>query len=201
MKPASRTRSVRLVLVGLAACTALAVSGIAVAASSPPSSINTCTKVNKHGVYGKTKVTTASSCRANQFFQNWNMAASDNDPVFTGFHLNQVSFSGNSPTTIATLTIPTAGNYAMSATMTLNNTTASAFEDACGLTDGTNTVYEDDGVSPNLSTNLALQLSDSISAGGSVSVICQIPLGTGPSSAQQISITAIAGTSVSNSSI
>jgi len=68
-------RSKRLTVVGLVmgliVGVTLGIAGVTFAASSPPTSINTCTKVNKHGVYGAPKVTTASSCSGTKLFQSW----------------------------------------------------------------------------------------------------------------------------------
>jgi uncharacterized protein YjbI with pentapeptide repeats len=50
----------RLVTVGLIIALVMTFSGVALAGNSPPSSIETCTKVNHHGIYGKTKVFTGS---------------------------------------------------------------------------------------------------------------------------------------------
>jgi uncharacterized protein YjbI with pentapeptide repeats len=62
-------------IVGLIVGLMLSVSGIALAGNSAPTSINTCTKVSKHGVYGKTKVTTGTSCPTRQYFQSWTGSA------------------------------------------------------------------------------------------------------------------------------
>jgi uncharacterized protein YjbI with pentapeptide repeats len=78
-------RSKRLTVVGLVMGLVvggtLAFAGITFAASSPPTSINTCTKVNKHGVVGKTKVTTASSCSGKSIFQTWSDSATVNQEL------------------------------------------------------------------------------------------------------------------------
>ena len=58
-------------VMGLIVGGTLAFAGVTFAGTSPPTHINTCTKVNKHGVYGNPKVTTASSCTGTKFFQSW----------------------------------------------------------------------------------------------------------------------------------
>lgn len=70
----SERRSVRghrLVIVGLIVALVVSVSGVALAGTSAPKSLNTCTKVNKHGVYGKTKVVSGTSCSGTALFQTW----------------------------------------------------------------------------------------------------------------------------------
>jgi hypothetical protein len=59
-----------VILLGLAypAVTFAATGGT----STPPSTINTCTKVNaKTHLYGKTKVSASTACPAGQYAQNW----------------------------------------------------------------------------------------------------------------------------------
>src|ERR1700726_4587005 len=72
-------RTKRLTVVGLVTGlivgVTLGIAGIALAGNSPPTAINTCTSVNHHGVYGKTKVTTGSSCPGTKYFQTWNNGA------------------------------------------------------------------------------------------------------------------------------
>jgi uncharacterized protein YjbI with pentapeptide repeats len=50
----------RYIIGGLIAALMLSFSGVALAGNSPPSSIETCTRVNHHGIYGKTKVVAGS---------------------------------------------------------------------------------------------------------------------------------------------
>ena len=67
----SRLSVVGLVI-GLIVGGTLGIAGVALAGNSPPTNINTCTPVNHHGVYGKPKVVTGSSCPGTKYFQTWN---------------------------------------------------------------------------------------------------------------------------------
>ena len=68
-----RTKRLSVVglVMGLIVGVTLGIAGIALAGNSPPTSVNTCTPVNHHGVYGKPKVTTADSCPGTKYFQHW----------------------------------------------------------------------------------------------------------------------------------
>jgi hypothetical protein len=72
--PDKETLIERFVIVGLIIALVMSVSGISLAGTSPPQTLNTCTKVNKHGVYGATKVVKGTSCPGKpgrQYFQQW----------------------------------------------------------------------------------------------------------------------------------
>jgi uncharacterized protein YjbI with pentapeptide repeats len=58
-------------VMGLIVGGTVAFAGVALAGNSPPTSVNTCTRVNHHGVYGKPKVTNALSCPGTKLFQAW----------------------------------------------------------------------------------------------------------------------------------
>jgi hypothetical protein len=69
----------RFIIVGLIVALVMSVSGISLAGTSPPQTLNTCTKVNKHGVYGATKVVKGASCpgkAGSQYFQQWVLKSS-----------------------------------------------------------------------------------------------------------------------------
>jgi hypothetical protein len=205
MKPTNRKRSARLVIVGLVAALALAYSGVTFAASSAPTSINTCTKVNKHGVYGKTKVTAASSCPAHQAFQTWNQSQFDSDPIVAGHADGYIGILSN--TTIATLTIPTSGTYAVSAKVTLFNGYAGTQPDYCGLTgptvanaDHSRVDLPPGTVSTPTAAGVSLQIVDTFSAGDSVALTCNA--GSFPNQHTEFArITATAGTGLTNTAL
>jgi len=73
----------RLVMIALIVSLAVSVSGVALAGNSPPTTINTCTKVNPHGVYGATKVTTGSNCKGTGYFDTWTPTATANAELAT----------------------------------------------------------------------------------------------------------------------
>lgn len=77
-------RTARIAIAGLVVLLGLAYPTVTFAvtgSSTPPSNINTCTKV-KSGLYGKTKVSASPICAAGQYAQSWSQQAPDSDPIF-----------------------------------------------------------------------------------------------------------------------
>ncbi len=202
MQSINKRRTGRLVVLGLAAALALAYSGVTFAASSPPSSINTCTKVNKHGVYGKTKITAASSCSGKSAFQTWEpQTPAVSVPIIAGNHDADTPFTLR--TTIATLTIPTAGSYAVWAKVRIVNAAGALDEDGCALT-GPTTANRDEStvyLGPSYQATLPLEIVDTFSSGGTVTLSCSDLLAAGSQDAYNARVIAIGGTSLTNGAL
>jgi uncharacterized protein YjbI with pentapeptide repeats len=135
----------RLVIVGLIVALVVSVSGVALAGNSPPSSINTCTSVNHHGVYGKTKVTTGASCRGTQFFQTWNNGSAAQQQIASLSKYKQLlldSWNGSATTSYAgvdfsNMDLPVSGTRGgtfdfSSATFTNSELTDGQVSGGCG---------------------------------------------------------------------
>lgn len=96
----TKSRSGRLsvvgLVVGLIVGGTLAFAGVTFAGTSPPTSVNTCTPVNHHGVYGKPKVTTGTSCPGTKYFQAWANVAYLNDMQYSSTRTDytKVDWSG-----------------------------------------------------------------------------------------------------------
>ena len=198
MKPTNKRRSVRLLIVGLAAVTALAVSGVAVALSgtttihsvSGPTSINTCTKVTKSGALGKTKVTPNATCSGTQIFQQWTMAPADSDQVYGGFDDNSRNSSNPLPAhmsayvVVDSLTIQATGHYVLTGKAeTQFQTPGSAGAMGCFLTN-TQTgdqdfdfysmpTTSDPSTTPNGAISLMVTPNAQITAGQKVQLQCE----------------------------
>jgi len=94
MKSIKKSRSGRLTVIGLVMGLivggTLAFGGVTFAGTSPPTTISTCVKANHHGVYGKPKITTGTSCPTGQHYQAWVLPSPPPAPPTCGFGITGI---------------------------------------------------------------------------------------------------------------
>jgi hypothetical protein len=149
--------------------------------------------------------TTAPTCKSTATQISWNSQGAA-APIYSGTHDNGVVFStgtSNVYGTVATLPIPTGGNYAVTATLIVANLAGTTDGAECHLTDGTNTGEVVPASLPVAvpESPVAVSFADSIAAGGHVSLQCLDESSTGDEFAESVTITAVSGTTLSNASI
>jgi hypothetical protein len=190
-------RTTRIVVVGLVVLLGLAYPTVTFAASgspTPPSTINTCTKV-RNGLYGKTKVST--TCTAGQFAQSWSQQT-DSDPIFSTSATLFLSIPTNpgTPVTVATLTLP-AGNYAVSGNVYINNDGVADAQVTCDINgDAGQSAFMT--LAAGQIAGMPLQFATTLSGSGSATLHCLEVTSTGGLIATRAALTAIAGTSLTS---
>ena len=126
------------------------------------------------------------------------MAGSGSNSIVAGFNSNGVPFASSSQTPIGILTIPTAGSYAVSATLTVAGESGGATFDRCSLGSDVSQV---EVAGPGQVVNMALTSVNSFSAGSTITLYCANPPASGNQAALDISMIAIPGTGLTNGTL
>ena len=149
--------------------------------------------------------TTPPTCKSTATQISWNSQGAA-APIYSGTHDSGVEFStgtANVYGTVATLPIPTVGNYAVTATLIVANFGGTPDGAYCRLTDGTNTGEAVPASLPVAAPEspVTVTFADSIAAGGHVALQCLDESSLGEELAESVTITAVSGTALSNTSI
>jgi hypothetical protein len=157
-----------------------------------------------HGCYvtagnpHKLKVSDTSSCPSGYTTLRWSPVT-----IAAGHHKQAIGPLSQPGTTIATLTIPKGGSYAVSAKVMVTNTSGSMANDSCSLL-GPTFANEDTAVAsvpPGGDETVPLQNVDTFAAGATVSLICGDMSTVGGQAASFARITAISATTLTDSAL
>ena len=142
----------RIVIVGLIIALVMSVSGISLAATSAPQTLNTCTKINKHGVYGATKVVRGPSCpgiAGRSYFQQWVLKSSSGsgggNPCGSAIATQLGYATGSDGNWWAIADPASAFSSACHPTGTLSESWTGGPSNACSGLDQTNATLRDSG--------------------------------------------------------
>ena len=171
---------------------------VGVSSASIPDSngvIHACYKV-KNGQLYVNDTATSPACKSGRAPLNWSPVN-----IVAGHHDGFVLLG--SATTVATLTIPTAGSYAVWAKVLVLDNGTSASWDTCLLAGPTAANDDSSSVTLNVNTQsaMSLQLVDAFSAGGTVTLSCTNSSSANSQFVSYARITAIPATTLINSAL